>query len=329
MNERQCVPAPESLLIGCMQTYLWRDERSGRCYFRLETRQEMPMKEMIRDSYVKNNLDNKEIRWNVINCDATQAGISFFKERTPIKVYGYFSLDSMPDGVAYDFIVTRVEETDAEEMTILEYLITFPGINFSDAVVIVKNHGTDMFRMVHQPGIVNRLVAETRLPSNVISNLCKSIASTTEERKVFELLHDCGVSYAACAKAVKLYGSSVEEKIMEDPYSYGKKLGLGFLTCDKLGVKFHKPAEFFGRIKLAAFEAANILSANGHTYYTGELFHYNIQRILNSGCYAEHVPTSAVLTAIGKDYLQDSLRKDTSHYAERGKRPAAFRFKLL
>ena len=122
MNERQCVPAPESLLIGCMQTYLWRDERSGRCYFRLETRQEMPMKEMIRDSYVKNNLDNKEIRWNVINCDATQAGISFFKERTPIKVYGYFSLDSMPDGVAYDFIVTRVEETDAEEMTILEYL---------------------------------------------------------------------------------------------------------------------------------------------------------------------------------------------------------------
>ena len=82
MNERQCVPAPESLLIGCMQTYLWRDERSGRCYFRLETRQEMPMKEMIRDSYVKNNLDNKEIRWNVINCDATQAGISFFKERT-------------------------------------------------------------------------------------------------------------------------------------------------------------------------------------------------------------------------------------------------------
>lgn len=219
MNERQCVPAPESLLIGCMQTYLWRDERSGRCYFRLETRQEMPMKEMIRDSYVKNNLDNKEIRWNVINCDATQAGISFFKERTPIKVYGYFSLDSMPDGVAYDFIVTRVEETDAEEMTILEYLITFPGINFSDAVVIVKNHGTDMFRMVHQPGIVNRLVAETRLPSNVISNLCKSIASTTEERKVFELLHDCGVSYAACAKAVKLYGSSVEEKIMEDPAS--------------------------------------------------------------------------------------------------------------
>ena len=159
--------------------------------------------------------------------------------------------------------------------------------------------------MVHQPGIVNRLVAETRLPSNVISNLCKSIASTTEERKVFELLHDCGVSYAACAKAVKLYGSSVEEKIMEDPYSYGKKLGLGFLTCDKLGVKFHKPAEFFGRIKLAAFEAANILSANGHTYYTGELFHYNIQRILNSGCYAEHVPTSAVLTAIGKDYLQE------------------------
>lgn len=110
---------------------------------------------------------------------------------------------------------------------------------------------------------------------------------------------------AACAKAVKLYGSSVEEKIMEDPYSYGKKLGLGFLTCDKLGVKFHKPAEFFGRIKLAAFEAANILSANGHTYYTGELFHYNIQRILNSGCYAEHVPTSAVLTAIGKDYLQE------------------------
>lgn len=100
------------------------------------------------------------------------------------------------------------------------------------------------------------------------------------------MLHDCGVSYAACAKAVKLYGSSVEEKIMEDPYSYGKKLGLGFLTCDKLGVKFHKPAEFFGRIKLAAFEAANILSANGHTYYTGELFHYNIQRILNSGCYA-------------------------------------------
>lgn len=77
------------------------------------------------------------------------------------------------------------------------------------------------------------------------------------------------------------------------------------MTCDKLGVKFHKPAEFFGRIKLAAFEAANILSANGHTYYTGELFHYNIQRILNSGCYAEHVPTSAVLTAIGKDYLQE------------------------
>lgn len=105
---------------------------------------------------------------------------------------------------------------------------------------------------------------------------------------------------------VKLFMSIQHKQIvMEDPYSYGKKLGLGFLTCDKLGVKFHKPAEFFGRIKLAAFEAANILSANGHTYYTGELFHYNIQRILNSGCYAEHVPTSAVLTAIGKDYLQE------------------------
>lgn len=90
MNERQCVPAPESLLIGCMQTYLWRDERSGRCYFRLETRQEMPMKEMIRDSYVKNNLDNKEIRWNVINCDATQTGISFLRKELQLRYMDIF-----------------------------------------------------------------------------------------------------------------------------------------------------------------------------------------------------------------------------------------------
>lgn len=53
----------------------------GDAFFRLPTRREMPLKEMIQRTVVKQDLQKMNATWYIINCDASETGISYFKEK--------------------------------------------------------------------------------------------------------------------------------------------------------------------------------------------------------------------------------------------------------
>ena len=296
---------PQSSIFGSMLSYRWRDEKNGKCFFQIETRREMPLKEMVQRTVVKQDLQKVDATWYVINCDASKQGIPYFKEKTPVRLWGHFDVTEKPDGIAYDFVVDKIKETEAEDITIIEYLVTFPGINYAEAEIILSNHGRDVFHMVQEPGIVNRLVAETRLPEDIIRNLCKSIKETTIERELFELTSGCGMSYAACAKAVKLYGDQAVSYMKQKPYVCGKALNLSFAVCDRLGKKFGIPAGSYQRIQYAALKSAANLCANGNTYFTLQKFDDGVHRLLKSGVYQEHIPTALITSALISEYKKD------------------------
>ena len=113
MNANQSVK-PQSSITGNMMSYTWRDEKNGRCFFQIATRREMPLKEMIQRTVVKQDLQKMNATWYIINCDASETGISYFKEKTPIRIWGHFNATEKPEGIAYDFVVEKAEEAEEE-----------------------------------------------------------------------------------------------------------------------------------------------------------------------------------------------------------------------
>lgn len=301
MNANQSVK-PQSSITGNMMSYTWRDEKNGRCFFQIATRREMPLKEMIQRTVVKQDLQKMNATWYIINCDASETGISYFKEKTPIRIWGHFNATEKPEGIAYDFVVEKAEEAEAEILSMIEYLVTFPGISYADAETILNNHGTDVFRMAQSPGIINRLVAETKLPETIIQNLCKSIKETTVERELFELTRDCGMSYALCAKAVKVYEEKAIQQIKKLPYLCGRKLEIPFFVCDRLGKKFGIPPAAHQRIQYAGLKATEMLCANGNTFFKLDRFYDSVHFLLEHGSYPEKVPVAMVTSALASDY---------------------------
>ena len=64
MNANQSVK-PQSSITGNMMSYTWRDEKNGRCFFQIATRREMPLKEMIQRTVVKQDLQKMNATSNI------------------------------------------------------------------------------------------------------------------------------------------------------------------------------------------------------------------------------------------------------------------------
>ena len=264
----------ENAYYGYFVRYIWRNEKNGNSYFQICTKQNMLFSQQYqKKEKKKNRSSNVDEDWYTIVCDGSDYPVPYFEKHMPIKVTGYF-LTTNKDRIGWNFKVTSVATAAKDETVTIQYLASgiFEGIDYEAAVQIVHCQ-PDILTYIEKEGAVQELTEKTGLPYPIIRNMADAILSAEEERKIFTTFAKYGISYSACAKAVKLYGKHAMEQMLKDPYRIGYKIGLQFQQCDAIAYHCKIEGTDSRRIKALGFMALSRLNSNGNTWaYSKEFY---------------------------------------------------------
>lgn len=298
----------ETVFYGQFIDYIWRNEKNGKSYFKVSTRQKMILKEQYQQEYVIHNPDTMEDEvWRTVICDGSEYAVPFFYKKTPVRICGHFK-NMSSKGDKWEFKIHSIQEASSEDTTTIAFLASpvFPEIDYVHATKIVANHGADIFSFVERDDAAQILVRETGLKSEVIEHMIHVIKTTSLERRLSEFLVPMGIDYPDCAKAVKTFGSEALNCIRTDPYSSGHKIGLSFHKCDRIFKELGGYILDSLRIRAACYEAIDNLAKSGHIWSTLKEFYYAVKYVLNSGAFKKiEVPMSIVVASLGKGIVSE------------------------
>nr|WP_303180697.1 AAA family ATPase [Lachnoclostridium phocaeense] len=295
----------DSVFYGYFNGYIWRNEKTGNCFFRVCTKQDLFLEEFYSRKIVrKNRVTQNAETWYTVSCDGTHTVVPFYALNTPIRMTGHF-VTGADRGYGWEFMVTDIEEAAAEEALTIEFLAgnSFQGVKYADAVDIVKNHGADIFEFVKKKDASVILQKETGLSAQVIEHMVNTIKRTVLERELYMFLAPYHVSYAAILKGIKKWGDQAILEFHKDPYAAGKALGISFSICDKLAKTENLSSQFEGRIHRATMDVLETLENNGHTWIEEESFFRLFERKVSTDAYPGKPRLSAMLPVMRSDIV--------------------------
>lgn len=83
------------------------------------------------------------------------------------------------------------------------------------------------------------MIEKVDLSPETADRIVATVRKTSAERELFAELSEIGISYGACAKAIKWFGNNAISCLRKDPYAYGKKIGLSYKQEELLCKHFH------------------------------------------------------------------------------------------
>lgn len=280
----------ESAFYGIFHRYFWRDDKSGKSFFQIRTKQPLFLKQQYQKmEKLRDQINKTDITWYYINCDASKTNTTYYEEKTPVKITGYFVTEGSSE-YCWDFHVTSMQEASVDETTTIEYLSSI-GISYEEAVKVVSFHGSDIFTFVERADAAKLIQQETGMDAETVSSMILTIRNTIEERKLYSFLGPLGIPYPYAAKLIKYYGENAEKILKKDPHYTGFKVGLNFKQCDLIAKACGCCYDYGGRVRQAIYEVLNMLGSDGHVWTTQDDFYYSLYRTLKSSCYEEFRPT--------------------------------------
>ena len=119
----------ESAFYGIFHRYFWRDDKSGKSFFQIRTKQPLILKQQYQKmEKLRDRINKTDITWYYINCDASKTNTTYYEEKTPVKITGYFVTEGSSE-YCWDFHVTSMQEASVDETTTIEYLSSI-GISY-------------------------------------------------------------------------------------------------------------------------------------------------------------------------------------------------------
>lgn len=300
-----------SVFYGYFQKYTWRNEKNGNSFFRIVTKQELLFQEQYCKKEVKKNpLTEQEEILYTINCDGSKYPVPYYDEKTPIRIRGFFR-NLHDNGYGWDFQITDIRESTSDEMTTINYLNSeaFPGVTYQDAVHMVQLFGPNLFGFIEKDMAKSELMEKLNFSAEKTDRIILTIRKTAAEREIFRELSPVGASYGACAKAVKFYGLQALTYLKDDPYAYGKEIGLSYNQQEELCKKFEHSASASCRLRAAAEESSVQISTSGHIWTDMRIYYNSVKTLLNNKLYTEDVPLSACVPFIQKQMVFDTKKE--------------------
>lgn len=230
MSDIDTTQSPSSVFYGYFSKYTWRNEKNGNSFFRIVTKQELFFEQQYCKKEVKKNpITEQEETLYTISCDGSKYPVPAYDEKTPIRIRGFFR-NLHDKGFGWDFQITDIRESTSDEVTTIEYLNSeaFPGVTYQNAVDIVRLFGTDIFAFIKKATAKQELIEKVDLSPETADRIVATVRKTSAERELFAELSEIGISYGACAKAIKWFGNNAISCLRKDPYAYGKKIGLSY-----------------------------------------------------------------------------------------------------
>ena len=281
----------DSLIFGVFRSYIWRDELSGKCVFRLDTPYQMQFRMQYSDRYIRKSTGTQpDETWYGITCDASKVPIPGCMPKMPLMVAGHFSPKN-DKGFGWPFVVSSIKEVSVWESATVQYLAsgTFPGIGYEKAAVIVAVTGADIYGYFQKSGAVVTLAQQVSLSLDQVKTMRDKILKSGQEQQLFSKLGPLHVPYAVCAKAVARYGDRAYGAMMENPYKVGRRLGLSFYECDLVAKDQGMDSFSNARIQAEVKEALDQAAQEGHIYSTPEQFDRMVRKMEEKSPFVQKV----------------------------------------
>ena len=259
MSDIETTQSPSSVFYGYFSKYTWRNEKNGNSFFRIVTKQELFFEQQYCKKEVKKNpITEQEETLYTISCDGSKYPVPAYDEKTPIRIRGFFR-NLHDKGFGWDFQITDIRESTSDEITTIEYLNSeaFPGVTYQNAVDIVRLFGTDIFAFIKKATAKQELIEKVDLSPETADRIVATVRKTSAERELFAELSEIGISYGACAKAIKWFGNNAISCLRKDPYAYGKKIGLSYKQEELLCKHFSHSANTSCRLRACSEKASD------------------------------------------------------------------------
>ena len=298
------MPMNETVIYGVFLDNLWRNEKTGRSYFRMKTRQLLFLGKMYQSKEViRNKKTGLDETWYTIVCDGSDIGIPSQKAGNPIKVSGYYMSDNQNSN-SWDFKICKVSEATNDENVAIQYLSsdTFENVTEEDAIKIVATYGCDIYKLSKNPEAVKMLMDVTSMNEENARLVIDTIRKTTVEREVFSLLSQMDIPYPYSVKAVKYYGCKAYNKIRKRPYHVGERLGLTFIQCDAIAKHCGFNSISSDRIRMAAKEVIRDFEIDGNIFTPLTDFKKALLKKLKTESFHFQLPVASVIAMIGNEF---------------------------
>lgn len=287
----ECLKKGESVFYGIFHKYFWRNDKDGKSFFQIRTKQPLIIEQQYqRSEKIRDRIHKTDDTWYYMNCDASKISTSYYEEKTPVKIIGYFNTESNPE-YCWDFCITGIQESSSDETATIEYLAN-TGISYESAVKIVGCYGPDIFALVeNEEDAIRKIQEETGIDTDSLEKLVRKINDSVEERRVFEILGPVGIPYPFAAKLVKYYGVNAKKNLVEHPYSIGYKVGLNFRQCDLVAKYVNYNIDSPERLARAVYETMSSNEMDGHVWCYQEGFYKRLEGLMLSSCFANCRPS--------------------------------------
>lgn len=308
MSDIDTTQSPSSVFYGYFSKYTWRNEKNGNSFFRIVTKQELFFEQQYCKKEVKKNpITEQEETLYTISCDGSKYPVPAYDEKTPIRIRGFFR-NLHDKGFGWDFQITDIRESTSDEVTTIEYLNSeaFPGVTYQNAVDIVRLFGTDIFAFIKRATAKQELIEKVGLSPETADRIVATVRKTSAERELFAELSEIGISYGACAKAIKWFGNNAISCLRKDPYAYGKKIGLSYKQEELLCKHFSHSANTSCRLRACSEKASDNVSTSGHIWTDMRVYYQEVKQLLNNHIFDEDIALSTCMPFIQKQMLLDT-----------------------
>lgn len=278
-------------IYGIYEKELYHDEERGNSRFIIRTLAELHSGFVLRKTVLRNRRTKADESWYSIMVNAMNLNLPAYAPGTPVVVTGSFTLDPA------EFCSNACKMQSSDETYALEFYTNACNLEYENATKIVSVYGCDINILTGHDKV--SVASATGISEEKADRLLKKIKNTKTEQDLFLFLSKFGVPYYKVKKLTDLYGDESIKKLMQDPYLYGKPVGMELIEMEKVAEFFNLSPMNTNRLNYAAEITLERIGSQGHVYAEKKTFYNIFQNVLRSGIYKNFkIPASVEIPAI-------------------------------
>lgn len=211
---------------------------------------------------LSNTLADK-LKGGYITCKGYLPEINENISNIPLEFYGVWETNAY----GWTFCFQDFIEKSWNEVILRDYLTSIKGINQKNAENLMKEFSYDnFFDEITKPGATFRVAASLNAEISSAEKMVGEIVSQMKKREFMKFIFDHQGKLKHVNRLFNTYGAEGLEKLKNDPYVIGDKIGLTLDSCDSIaesqGMNMKSPQRLLAYVQKYLERAA----MSGHMY---------------------------------------------------------------
>ena len=150
------------------------------------------------------------------------------------------------------------------------------------------------------------MIEKVDLSPETADRIVATVRKTSAERELFAELSEIGISYGACAKAIKWFGNNAISCLRKIHMLMGKRLGCLISRKNYCVSIFHTAQMHPAGFGACSEKASDNVSTSGHIWTDMRVYYQEVKQLLNNHIFDEDIALSTCMPFIQKQMLLDT-----------------------